>query len=138
VNKTITSLTIALALGCGVAAAQQAMTEQDVRADLAQQGYNDVHDVDFHDGVWTARAKSGDGTKVKLRIDPTTGRAFPDSQISRLSEADVRAQLSTDGYTRVHDVDFNNGVWTAKAENQSGKDVKLQIDPDTGRIIGSN
>ena len=137
-NKTITSLTIALALGCGVAAAQQAMTEQDVRADLAQQGYNDVHDVDFHDGVWTARAKSGDGTKVKLRIDPATGRAFPDSQISRLSESDVRAQLSTDGYTRVHDVDFNNGVWTAKAENQNGKDVKLQIDPDTGRIIGSN
>lgn len=147
-KKTMASLTIALALGCsGMASAQQtaptpapqqAMTEQDVRANLAKQGYQDVHDVDFQNGVWTARAKSGDGTKVKLRIDPKTGHAFPDSQVSRLSEADIRAQLSTDGYTKVHDVNFDNGVWTAKAENSNGKGVKLQIDPDSGRIIGSN
>lgn len=73
-KKTMTSLTIALTLACGVATAQQAMTEQDVRADLAQQGYNDVHDVDFHDGAWTAQADNQNGKDVKLQIDPDTGR----------------------------------------------------------------
>ncbi|WP_019463886.1 PepSY domain-containing protein [Dyella japonica] len=63
---------------------------------------------------------------------------FPDRQVSRLSEADVRAQLSTQGYTRVHDVDFRNGVWMAKADNPAGKKVALQLDPQTGRVMGSD
>ncbi len=137
--KKIASLTIALTLGCaGIATAQQALTQQEVNAQLAEQGYTKVHDLNFHDGVWTARALSGDGTHVKLRIDPATGRAFPDEQTSRLSEGDVRASLSVDGYTHVHDVDFHHGIWTAKAKNAAGESVSLQIDPQSGRIIGSD
>jgi peptidase YpeB-like protein len=137
--KKIASLTIALTLGCsGVAMSQQALTEQEVRTQLVDQGYTNVHDMDFHDGVWTARAKSGDGTRVKLHVDPATGRAFPDEQVSRLSENDIRASLSVDGYTHVHDVDYHHGIWTAKARNVAGKTVRLQIDPESGRIIGSD
>lgn len=139
-NK-IASLTIALALGfTGVAAAQDghALTQQDIVAELTQQGYTDVHDVDFKDGVWTARARSGDGSRVKLRVDPTTGKAYPDKQVSRVSESDVRAMLSSEGYTDVHDVDFDHGVWTAKAKNNAGVRVTLKIDGQSGRIIGTN
>lgn len=139
--KKIATLTIAMALGCvGVAMAQEehALTQQQVVAQLAQQGYTDVHDVDFRDGVWTARARSGDGTHVKLRVDPTTGVAYPDKQVSRINEKDIRAMLSTQGYTHVHDVDFHHGVWTAKARNDAGARVSLQIDADSGRIIGTN
>jgi hypothetical protein len=138
--KKIASLTVALALGWagGAMAQQQAMTQQDVAAQLTQQGYTDIHDVDFHDGVWTARARSGDGKSVKLRVDPTTGRAYPDKQVSQLSEGDIRASLSSQGYTHVHDVDFEHGIWTAKAKSSAGADVKLQIDAQTGRIIGSD
>jgi hypothetical protein len=140
VNK-IASLTIALALGCaGMAMAQdeRPLTQQDVVAQLKDQGYTDVHDVDFKDGVWTARARSGDGTSVKLRVDPLTGKAFPNKQVSRLSEADVRAMLSSEGFTHVHDVDFDHGIWTAKAKNNAGAGVSLQIDAQSGRIIGTN
>ena len=139
--KKIAILTIAMALGCaGMAMAQEehALTEQEVVAQLTQQGYTDIHDVDFRDGVWTARAHSGDGTHVKLRVDPTTGRAYPDKQVSRINEKDIRAMLSTQGYTHVHDVDFHHGVWTAKARNEAGVRVSLQIDADSGRIIGTN
>lgn len=139
--KKIVSMTIALALGCaGAAMAQEhpALTEQQIVTQLTQQGYTDVHDVDFRDGVWTARARSGDGAHVKLRVDPTTGMAYPNKQVSRINEKDIRAMLSSQGYTHVHDVDFDQGVWTAKARNSAGSRVTLQIDADSGRIIGTN
>lgn len=140
-NK-LASLTIALALGwAGTALAQEeqrALTQQQIVAQLNQQGYTDVHDVDFRDGVWTARAHSGDGSRVKLRVDPLTGQAYPNKQVSRLNETDVRAELSSEGYTHVHDVDFDDGVWTAKARNNAGVKVRVQIDAQSGRIIGTN
>lgn len=140
--KMIASLIIALTVGyAGVAMAQDehaALTQQEIVAQLNQQGYTDVHDVDFKDGVWTARARSGDGSRVKLRVDPLTGKAYPNKQVSRINETDVRAMLSSEGYTHVHDVDFDHGIWTAKAKNNAGVRVSLQIDAQSGRIIGTN
>jgi hypothetical protein len=138
--KKIASLTIALALGCaGTAMAQeQALTQPQVSAQLSQQGYTDVHDLEFHDGVWTARARSGDGEHVKLRVDPITGVAYPNKQVSQISEADIRSSLSVQGYTHVHDIDFQHGVWTVRARNSAGVRVSLQIDAQSGRIIGSS
>jgi hypothetical protein len=140
--KKIASLTMVLALGCaGMTMAQDehaALTQHEIEAQLTQQGYTDVHDVDFKDGVWTARARSGDGSRVKLRVDPLTGKAYPNKQVSSLNETDVRAMLSSEGYTHVHDVDFDHGIWTAKAKNNAGVKVTLQIDAQSGRIIGTN
>jgi len=136
------STALAMALGySGMAMAQDqqpALTESQIVTQLGQQGYTDVHDVDFKDGVWTARARSGDGSRVKLRVAPTTGVAYPDKQVSRINEKDIRAILSSQGYTHVHDVDFDHGVWTAKARNSAGVRVSLQLDADSGRIIGTN
>ena len=137
--KTLASLTIVIALGLsGTAVAQEALTEHQVQTQLEQQGYRKVHDLAFHDGVWTAKARSADDRSVDVRIDPRTGEVFPDKQVPRLSEADIRAQLSTQGYTHVRDVDYKNGVWMARADNTAGKSVALQLDPQTGRVIGTD
>lgn len=135
----IASLTIVMALGfSGAALAQAALTEHEVQTQLEQQGYKKVHDLTFRDGVWTAKARSADDRSVSVRIDPRTGEVFPDKQVPRLSEADVRAQLSTQGYTHVRDVDFKDGVWMVRADNPAGNKVALQLDPQTGRVIGSD
>lgn len=138
--KKIASLTIALVLGCaGVAMAQQqALNQQEISAHLTQQGYTDVHDLKFDDGVWSARARSGNGQRVTLRVDPLTGHAYPDKQVSPMSEADIRSALSVQGYTDVHDVDFDHGIWTVKAKNPAGAKVGLKIDAQSGRVIGTN
>jgi N-formylglutamate amidohydrolase len=137
--KKIASLAIALALGfSGAAMAQQALTQHQIQASLEQQGYTKVHDLAFKDGVWTAKARSANDESVDVRVDPKTGKAFPDKQVAQLSEGDVRAELSTEGYTHVRDVDFKDGVWTAKADNPAGKSVALQLDPDTGHVIGTD
>ena len=120
----------------GVAVAQEALTEPQVRAKLEAQGYTKVNDLKFEDGVWKADARSANGNRVDVRMDATTGRVFPDEQVAKLSEADVRAQLAAAGYTNVHDVDYEDGIWNAEADDPAGKDVELKIDPATGKVMG--
>lgn len=130
-------------LGCGlllgaggIAFAQDALTEAQVRAQLEAQGYTKVNDVKFEDGVWKADARSADGNRVDLRIDARTGQVFPDELVANLSEADVRARLAAAGYTNIHDVDYEDGIWNAEADDPEGKDVELKIDPRTGEVMG--
>lgn len=118
------------------AAAQATLTEAQVRAKLSEQGFTSVNDVKFEDGVWKADARSADGNRVDIRMDAKTGEAFPDEQVAKLSEKDVRAKLAAAGYLNVHDVDFEDGIWNAEADDPQGKDVELKIDPKTGEVMG--
>src|SRR3546814_20616508 len=113
------------------------MTEGQGRAKLEIQGYTKVNDVKFEDGVWKADARSGDGNRVDVRIEPETGVVRPDELVANLSEADVRAKLSVAGYTNVHDVDYADGIWNADADDPAGKDVELKNDPATGQAMGT-
>ncbi|GGA08886.1 hypothetical protein GCM10011408_32890 [Dyella caseinilytica] len=139
-KKMIASLTITLALGCAGAAMaqQQALNQQEISAQLTQQGYTEIHDLTFEDGVWSAKARSGNGESVKLRVDPITGQAYPNKQVSPMSESDIRSALSVQGYTDVHGVDFDHGIWTVKAKSPAGAKVSLKVDAQSGRIIGTN
>ena len=137
--KKLASMTLALALGAsGAVMARQAMTEAQVRESLIHQGYTDIDDLKFDGGMWRADAESADGNDVSLRIDPKSGKVYPDEKVSRLSEDDVRASLATQGYTNVHDVDFDDGVWHAKADDKADHRVKLIIDPASGRVVDSD
>lgn len=134
--KRVVILGAALAVAANLAWAQDAMTSTQVRAKLEAQGYTSVNDVKFEDGVWKADARSADGNRVDVRLDATTGEVYPDEQVANLSEADVRARLAEAGYTNVHDVDYEDGIWNAEADDPTGKDVELKIDPKSGKVIG--
>ena len=134
-RKTISLLILACATG--VAFAQQAaLTEPQVRAKLEAQGYTKINDVKFEDGVWKADAKSADGNHVDVRLDAKTGAVYPDEQVANLNQASVTAKLTAAGYTNVHDVDYEDGVWNAEADDPAGKDVEVKIDAKTGAVIG--
>ena len=142
-KPVISAFALALSMGalslaaCQSALAQQAMTEPQVRAQLEAKGYTDVHDLKFKDGMWKAEADSADGNDLDVRVDASTGKIYPDAKVATLSKHDVEAALETQGYTDVHDVDFDEGVWKAKADNPAGKGVELRIDPDSGKVIGT-
>lgn len=137
-NK-LTTLAVAFTLALGAAqvvAADKTMTAPQVRATLEAQGFTNVNDVEFDDGMWKADARSADGQRVELRIDPATGKVFPEDRVAKLGEADVRAKLTAAGYGNIHDVEFDDGVWTAEADDASGKEHKMTLDPETGEIVG--
>ncbi|QWP78147.1 PepSY domain-containing protein [Lysobacter sp. K5869] len=112
------------------------LTEHEARERLAEHGYTHVNDLDFAGGVWRADARSADGNRVQVALDPRDGRIYPNEQVAQLSKRDIRATLSAAGYTGVHDVDYRGGLWRAKAEDPGGRDVKLKLDPADGRIVG--
>lgn len=136
-RRTVT-LTVAFVLAATTSAAwsQEALTEREVRAQLTEQGYTQINDVEFSDGIWKADARSADGNRTELSIDPKTGQVHPGRQTARLSEPDVRARLTSAGYTGIHDVEFDHGIWTAEADDSAGKSVKISIDPTTGKVMG--
>lgn len=137
------ALTAALLCACGLATAQDTadataagMTAPQVRAALEAKGYTSVNDIEFEDGMWKADARSADGQRVDLKIDATTGEVYPEDEVAELSEADVRAKLTVAGYSNIHDVDFDNGLWKAEADDASGEDFEVTLDPKTGKVIG--
>jgi len=136
--KTITATVLALSIAAAAGAvhAQQPMTEQDVRTALADQGYTSVNDVEYEDGLWKADARSADGNRLEVRIHPATGKLYPSTAVATLTAEDVQARLDTAGYTGVHDVEFDDGLWTAEATDAEGHDVDLKLDPQTGEVIG--
>lgn len=51
-----------------------------IESRLTAQGYQDVDDLDFDDGIWRAEARSPDGQNVDLLIDPTDGSVIASKQ----------------------------------------------------------
>lgn len=141
-----TALAIAIALSAPLAAQERAatqaaadtLTKPQVQAMLEAKGYTKVHDIEFENGLWEAEAESADGNNVDLRLDPRSGTIYPDNAVSELGEADIRARLAAAGYTKVEDVEFDDGMWTADADNAQGQRMELKLDPKTGEVIGSD
>lgn len=49
------------------------LNKDEIKAKLTAQGYQDVDDVDFDDGLWSADAKNPQGKKVDVLVDPNDG-----------------------------------------------------------------
>ena len=113
------------------------MTEVDVRALLAAKGFTEINDVVFKEGTWTADAKSADGNHVELKIDAATHNIYSDDEVATIGKDQIIIKVQAAGYTNVHDVELEGGVWKAEANDSKGNDVELKLDPNDGRIIGS-
>ena len=113
-----------------------ALTEADVRALLANAGYTEVNDVEFKEGVWTADGKSADGNHIEVKVG-NDGKILPDKAVATISKDEIIIKAQEAGYKNVHDVDFEGGVWKVEAEMADGTDVELKMDPNDGRILGS-
>lgn len=51
-----------------------------------------------------------------------------------MTEPQVQGQLTAQGYTRVHDLKFKEGMWYAEAKSANGRRVDLRIDARTGQV----
>jgi hypothetical protein len=135
------TLSLALAIPCAAIACPphdgKAWTDANVRAHLIANGYRDINDVEFKEGVWTADAVTKDGSHVELTLDAATGKVIADEGIATISREAVTASLTAAGYTNLHDIDFEDGVWKVEGRDANGADVELKVDPNTGKVLGS-
>ena len=116
--------------------APRTLTEPQLRELLEKQGYTRIDDLEFEDGMWETDATSADGNRVDERIDAATGKVYAEDMVSSLSAEDIKARLTAAGYSNVHDLDYDDGVWEADAEREDGKNVNIRVDPKDGRILG--
>ena len=116
-------------------AGKAALKEPQVRALLTEKGYTNIDDLEFEDGMWETDATSANGDRVDVRINPASGDVMAEKLVSDLSENDVKAKLTAAGYSKIHDVDFDDGVWKAEAERADGNDVEIHLAANTGEII---
>lgn len=136
-QSTVLAVILALGFSAG-AAAQEALTETEIRSRLVAAGFSDIENLEFKDGTWTADVASPDGRAGKVQIDAKTGRAYNAGDIaSRLGQTEIESRLETQGYKNVHELTFEDGFWHGEADDPSGKSVKIKVDPKTGEVIGS-
>jgi hypothetical protein len=113
------------------------MTATDVSVLLSSKGFTEINDGEFKDGTWTADAKSADGNHVEVRIDADTREVFADEAVATIGKDEIVAKVQAAGYTNVHDVAVEDGVWKVEANDAQGKDVEIRLNPNDGSIIGS-
>lgn len=113
-----------------------ALTQAQVEGDIATAGFKEVRSLKFAHGIWQADARGGDKEWVAIYVHPLSGKIFKEGTPSPLNKQEIEAKVTAAGYQNVKGVNFKNGLWMAEAENGSGKDVDLTIDPDDGSIIG--
>lgn len=100
-------------------------------------GYSAVYDLELRHGLWTAEATSTTGARVDLLLDaqgqvievgPETVGALP-------GYSQVLERLNSLGYRQVHDVERDDGFWTADALNSAGHDVDVVLHPVTLEVL---
>lgn len=52
-----------------------------------------------------------------------------------LSIGDVYQRLTADGYTRIEEIERDDGKYEVEARDSQGRQVELDIDAQTGRIL---
>lgn len=100
-------------------------------------GFRDIRDVEFDDGLWQVDATAPDGQRVELHIDPATNEILDPRTPPALTAADIAARLASQGFTDVHDVEFDDGRYEAEARDRDGRRVDLTVHPGDGRVLSS-
>lgn len=138
--RATSCLAAAAALACVAATAQprDGIPPSDVEARILAAGYTRVDDLKLDGGLWEADARTRDGRWVDVRVHPVSGKVYVETTVSRLEAQDVEDRLLKAGYSRVHDVEFDDGVWKADAISWAGVRVEVVLDPDTGSIVSEH
>ncbi len=138
--RATSCLAAAAALACGAVTAQprDGIPPSDVEARILAAGYTRVDDLKLDGGLWEADARTRDGRWVDVRVHPVSGKVYVETTVSRLEAQDVEDRLLEAGYSRIHDVEFDDGVWKADAISWAGVRVEVVLDPDTGSIVSEH
>lgn len=107
----------------------------EIESAITRAGYSNVRKLKLDDGVWEAKAQDANHRRVKLSVDRFTGKVYPDDVRPQVSAHEVEARLAAAGYHDIHDIEFDDGLWSVDARNSAGQKVDIKVAPDDGHII---
>lgn len=128
-------LSAALLVASAASAQTSQLTQAQAQAKLAEAGYTNIRDLEMDDGFWEADVRASDGHWIDARVHPQSGKVYAEGTTPKLDAQAIAGKLTAAGYTKVRDLDFDAGVWTADAVNKAGAKVDVAIDPDDGTIL---
>lgn len=116
-----------------------------VAAHVQALGYAQVEDLEFEDGFWEAEVRQHPrAPKQELLLHPITLEVVQQTGAQHdahapsqpgLTAAQIVAQLQAAGYSRITDVEFDDGLWEAEATNARRQRVELKLHPQTGAVL---
>ncbi len=77
------------------------------------------------------------GGEVGRQRDPHTGDSPLAGVVQQVAQHffQVRQALQVAGYTRIRDIDYDDGFWEAEATNAASQPVELRIESTTGKVL---
>lgn len=115
-----------------------ALSEEAIKTAIANVGYKEVKDLEFKDGVWRSKARGGNEQWTELSVGPVSGKVYVNDAPSKLNRDEITAKLAAAGYQNVHDVEYENGLWSADAKSRHGSDIDLLVDPGDGSVVAKS
>ncbi len=116
-----------------------AISSVEVRNRVLAAGYVKVRDIEFDDGFWEAEAVDTYGREIDLILHPITGVILNAPQeptgTRPLTASEITTRLTAAGYSRIHDLEFDDGYWETDATNAGGERVEIRINPTTGIVV---
>ena len=133
------SLILTLPLAAATAIAAPASDARQALDNIAAAGHYAPYELEFRHGHWTAEGTTPEGLRVDLLVDPGTGavHVFDTRGSGAISAAQVRDLLTAAGYTRITDLEFDDGFWEAEAIDALGREIDLVLHPVTGAILNA-
>ena len=137
-QSTTTTQIVTTTTNWGAQPPEGALTEDVIKTSIANAGYKEVKGLEFKDGVWRSEARGGNDQWAKIAVGPTTGKVYVTDAPSRLNKDEIKAKLTAAGYEKIHDVEYEHGLWSAEADTAHGTDVELLVDPDDGSVVAKS
>jgi hypothetical protein len=158
-SMRVLPMALAVALAGAAFADTLVIKEPEVRAIVTQAGYGDPVLVERDGNLWRVQSLDNDSAaEVTLFVNQegdvlgasevarerisstttTTTTTTTRTEPERLTQpSSVAAVIRDAGFHNVHDVDFSDhqGVWIAEADDITGEDFELHVDPETGLIV---
>lgn len=162
IKQSLVAISVSLGLavaGNATAADTVVIEEPEVRTIVMAEGYGEPIVVSREQDMWRVRTTDSDSDGevtvfvnaqgqllgasevVESRITQTTTTTIeregqPESR-KFVTSAEVANIVSEAGFHNVHDIDFldRQGVWKAEADDITGEDFALHVDPMTGDIV---
>jgi hypothetical protein len=162
-NRFIFALVMGMALPASLLAAALVIKEPEVRAIVAERGYRDPIVIERDGDFWRVVSYDNDSaaevtvfvdergevlgaadvartriTETTTTTTTTTTEPAAEPAAEPVTQPSSVATIVRDaGFHNVHDIAYldNRGVWKAEADDITGSDFELHVDPNTGMIV---